>query len=128
MKIYDYSPGNGTRYTVVAVQVNDPPQADQLNISPGGWFIGMPNIRDAKCYAFQPSGFLDVGYVESHIFRDDDGKDRADAEAVTQLLGQIMQRSIRNPWKKCKSCGLPIHPDQNKVGLCAGCEYRQNRR
>lgn len=122
MKFYDYSPGNGTRYRVFALKIEDPDIASQLNISPGGWLIGMLNFG-YKCYAFQPHNFLDMWYVGERF-----GLDDADAEPMTQLLGQIMQRPVRNPWKQCQSCGLPIHPNQEGVGLCVGCEYKHKLR
>jgi hypothetical protein len=127
MKFIVYQPGNGTRYDVFMEKIEDPNMAYEMNISPGGWFVGLLNIRNARCYAFQSDGYLDVGYVESHLFKGK-GEDWEDAKAITQLLGQVMQRKIKDPWKQCKSCGLPIHPGQNEIGLCVGCEYRQKRR
>jgi len=111
-----YQPGNGTRYEFFVEKISDPNIADLLHISPGGWFVAWIN---QKCRAFQPSGYLDMWYVAEHF-----GVNEADGEAIMQLLGHIMGRRVRNPWEQCQLCGLPIHPDQEGVGLCVGCVYK----
>lgn len=119
MKLYDYQPGNGSRYDIFVVRVDADGMASHLCISPGGFLIGMLNFRN-RCYAFQPSSFrpddyLAVEYVMEHF----DFKYIGDAEAMTQFIGYISGRKVLSPWPRCEKCGMPRHPKSMK--LCASC-------
>lgn len=136
MRYVNYEPGNGTRYMVLFVQVDDPKIAEELCIDPEGWVVSLMNfqrtvaiandtigtVRPVKgtCYAFQPESFrpdgvLDAEYVQKkfklNYF--------ADAEAMTQLIGHVLIRKVAKEWPKCPKCSLPMVPGRDQ---CVSCE------
>lgn len=118
MILYNWQPGNGTRYLVGIHQVNAE-EARLVAVSPGGWIVFFPDGL-FKSYAFQPGGSLDNGYVASKL----DISLGGDLVAIMQLLSHIMGRPIRDkPWPKCIKCGLPIHPDLKRRPMCFTCEF-----
>ena len=118
MKFIEWSPGNGTRYLVGFHSVSEE-DAKHVPVSPGGWIVCFPDGL-FKSYCFQPSGGLELCYVQSKLGI----KLGGDAEAIVQLLGHVMKRPTKVRWASCIDCGLPIHPDIERAPLCVECEWK----
>lgn len=117
-KVYNYQPGNGTRYIVFALQIEDKETATALGIDSGGWLIGW---IDKRFYAFQPTGKLSIHYVAEKF----DIPLGSDSEAIMMLISHITGRKADDTecelWSTCEQCGLPCCGKDRSI--CVSCEY-----
>jgi len=99
MRLGIYQPGNGTRYTVLAMRWSAPPPTStvypltpvslgELGYVPNGWLVVICMSVPGKAYLLADSGFLATSYVMSHFKIDSE----EDANHITHLISRLIGR------------------------------------
>ena len=104
--IGEYEPGNGTRYTAVAVPWRATPSKTmgKLGFVSDGWLVVSGN--SARAYLFQRAGPLTDDYIRKHL-----GGYPGDYPYFGDLVRRLINRAdklLTGATKKCGICGEEV--------------------
>lgn len=87
VRIGIYEPGNGTRYTAIAVPIEPDTPLGALGYVEQGWLVVSGNT--ARAYLFQKSGYLLDYYIQENL-----GGHRGDYPYMGDLIRALIEREL----------------------------------
>ena len=89
--LYEFSPGNGLIYRIVAIKVESLDLGILGSVEPG-WLIY--NGNNGRSHLFASQGYLSAGYVTEKLYRDgkDDHFSIDEIQCMTALIGYATNR------------------------------------
>ncbi len=87
--LYEFSPGNGIVYRIIAMAINELDFGILGSIEPG-WLI--VNGQTGRAHLFANKGYLDAGYVTEKLYRKDDSFSIEAIQCITALIGFATKR------------------------------------